>query len=92
MTLRPLVIAAIVAATGLGACGKLGALERPGPRGGVAKSDADAGPDPSHSIRTVDPRNRNSDNVPVRTDPIDDNNPVGLAPPHVLPDPFANPK
>lgn len=40
-------------------CGKLGALERPGPATGV-----DVGADPMKASRTIDPRNRNADPSP----------------------------
>jgi len=70
MTFRPLILAALAAAVGLAGCGKLGALERPGPLIGSGASGADAGPDPAHAIRTVDPRNRDSDPA-TRSAPID---------------------
>jgi hypothetical protein len=93
MTLRSLALGglALVAAGGLYGCGKLGDLERPGPAS--ARSDADAGPEPSRSVRTVDPRDRNSDPAPSRTVPIDStNNPTASGPPGALEDPYARPR
>ena len=71
MTLRILgtIVAAMLITTSIAACGKLGELERPGPIFGT--SDADAGPEPTRSVRTVDPRDPNSDPAPSRTGPID---------------------
>jgi hypothetical protein len=94
MNLRTLGAVGAVAllATGLSACGKLGNLERPGPIFG-GKSDADAGPEPTRSIRTVDPRDRNSDPAPSRSVPIDSTSgPGATGPQGVLDDPYARPK
>ena len=63
MTARLLLLA--LAAVALAACGKAGALERPGPMWGPG-SGADAGPDPGSSVRTVDPRNPNQDTSTAR--------------------------
>ena len=79
-------------AAGLSGCGKLGRLERPGPRTAHA-SGADAGPNPGQSVRTVDPRDRNSDPAPPRTNPIDStNDPMASGPQGALEDPYARPK
>ena len=94
MTLRTLTTFGAVAALaiGLSGCGKLGALERPGPILG-GKSNADAGPEPTRSVRTVDPRDRNSDPAPSRTVPIDStNNPAASGPQGTLEDPYARPR
>lgn len=94
MNLRTLATLGAVAllATGLSACGKLGDLERPGPIFG-GKSDADAGAEPTRSVRTVDPRDRNSDPAPSRSVPIDStSNPGATAPQGVLDDPYARPR
>ena len=84
--------ALLIAAGALGGCGKLGDLERPGPvfgRGG----GADAGPEPTRSIRTVDPRDRNSDPSPPRTVPIEGtSSPTSSAPQGAIPDPYASPR
>lgn len=71
MTLRFLgtIATALLITTGIAACGKLGELERPSPIFG--NSDADAGPEPTRSVRTVDPRDPNSDPAPSRTGPVD---------------------
>jgi|APCry1669189034_1035192.scaffolds.fasta_scaffold02665_2 predicted small lipoprotein YifL len=78
----------LMAVLSLSGCGKLGELERPGPDGGV-----DAGPEPSKTVRTVDPRDRNSDPAPSRTNPIEStNNPAASGPQGVLDDPYARPQ
>ena len=96
MTLRKFVVfaAAGALAAGLTACGKLGDLERPGPIFGKApRSNADAGPNPSRQVRTIDPRDPNSDPAPSRSVPIEGTvNPSGTAPAGVLEDPYARPK
>lgn len=71
MTLRFLgtIATVLLITSGVTACGKLGELERPGPIFG--NSDADAGPEPTRTVRTVDPRDPNSDPAPSRTGPID---------------------
>ncbi len=91
MTTRNLAITLILA-LGLSACGKLGVLERPGPMFGHG-GGADAGPEPTRSVRTVDPRDRNSDPSPSRTVPIEGTvNPTASGPQGVLPDPYATPR
>ena len=93
MTLRPLVAIALIGAATLGGCGKMGALERPGPMWGSGGSGADAGPDPARAVRTVDPRSRDDRPAPPRTVPIDSaQNPTASAPQGALPDPYANPR
>ena len=94
MTLRPLVLigALALSATALSGCGKMGELERPGPIG-QARSGADAGAAPMRSIRTVDPRDRNSDPAPQRTEPIEStNDPMASGPQGAIPDPYARPR
>lgn len=82
----------LAAALSLSACGKLGALERPGPIFGKG-GGADAGPEPTRSVRTVDPRDRNSDPSPSRTAPIEGTvNPTASGPQGALPDPYATPR
>ena len=66
MTAR-LALLALVALT-LAACGKAGALERPGPMWGTG-SGADAGPNPTGPVRTVDPRNPDEDTAAARRSP-----------------------
>ena len=92
MTLRPLAILA-VAALALSACGKQGALERPGPMVGRG-SGVDAGAEPGRAVRTVDPRNNFDDRpVPPRTAPIDSApSATSSAPQGALPDPYQNPR
>ncbi|HQT55974.1 MAG TPA: hypothetical protein PKX06_21210, partial [Phenylobacterium sp.] len=66
--------------------------ERPGPIG-QARSGADAGSAPMRSIRTVDPRDRNSDPAPQRTEPIEStNDPMASGPQGAIPDPYARPR
>jgi predicted small lipoprotein YifL len=94
MTLRTLAVAGAAAALAIGltGCGKLGDLERPGPIFG-GKSNADAGPEPTRTVRTVDPRDRNSDPAPSRTVPIDStSNPSATGPQGALEDPYARPR
>ncbi|MDO8323969.1 MAG: hypothetical protein Q7T23_13620 [Phenylobacterium sp.] len=94
MTLRPLVLISALAlsATALSGCGKMGELERPGPIG-QARSGADAGSAPMRSIRTVDPRDRNADPSPQRTEPIEStNDPMASGPQGAIPDPYARPR
>lgn len=57
-----------LAALMLSACGKAGALERPGPMWGQG-SGADAGPNPMGPVRTVDPRNPEQDAAEARRSP-----------------------
>lgn len=92
MTLRPLATIALIGAAALGGCGKLGALERPGPIFGQG-AGADAGAEPGRAVRTIDPRNRDDRPAPPRTLPIDSaQNPTASAPQGALPDPYANPR
>lgn len=92
MSLRPLAVTVLIAAAGLAGCGKMGALERPGPLFGSG-SGVDAGPDPGRAVRTVDPRNRDDDPSPPRSNPIDTNqDPTRSAPQGALPNPYANPQ
>ena len=94
MTLRPLVLigALALSAAALSGCGKMGELERPGPIG-QAGSGADAGAAPMRSIRTVDPRDRNADPAPQRTEPIEStNDPMASGPQGAIPDPYARPR
>lgn len=87
-------------AGGLAGCGKMGALERPGPLFGQERNtteDADRAQekqDPSRPVDTVDPRDRTTDPAPPRTLPIEGTspNPTKTAPPGALPDPYANPR
>ena len=98
MSRRILVIGcALALAGGLSACGKVGALERPGPLFGAKSTAADAPDarqDPTRPVETVDPRDRSTDNLPSRTEPIPGTSPgaTGLPPPSALPDPYANPR
>ena len=94
MTRRPLVLisALVLTAASLSGCGKMGQLERPGPIG-QARSNSDAGAAPVRSIRTIDPRNTNSDPSPSRTTPIEGtNSPTASGPQGALPDPYARPR
>ena len=93
-------IVLIALAAGLGACGKVGQLERPGPLFGAernstrAADDAQRQQDPSRPVDTVDPRDRTTDPAPPRTLPIQGTSPdpSRTAPPGALPDPYANPR
>jgi hypothetical protein len=98
---RALLLAALVAAGGLSACGKMGELERPGPLNGQGRSttkQADEAErqaqDPNRPVNTVDPRDRNTQPAPPRTLPIEGSgNDPGRAPPQgAIPDPYNNPR
>lgn len=93
MMFRSLALGVLLVLAGLSqsGCGKLGQLERPGPMFG--HSQADAGPEPTRTVQTVDPRDRNSDPAPSRTVPIDStSNPTSSGPPGALEDPYARPR
>ena len=87
-------------AAGLAGCGKVGALERPGPLYGQGRNttqDADKAQraqDPSRPVDTVDPRDRTTDPAPPRTLPIEGTapDPSKSAPQGALPNPYANPR
>jgi predicted small lipoprotein YifL len=87
-------------AAGLAGCGKVGALERPGPLFGQGRNttqDADKAQraqDPSRPVDTVDPRDRSTDPAPPRTLPIEGTapDPSKSAPQGALPNPYANPR
>ena len=94
MTLRPLALigALALSSTVLSGCGKMGELERPGPIG-QARSNADSGAKPARSIRTIDPRDTNSDPSPQRSAPIEStNDPMASGPQGALNDPYARPR
>jgi hypothetical protein len=83
----------------LGACGKLGALQKPGPLNGQNRSterNADdqqrEAQDPTH-VDTVDPRDRDSDPAPPHILPIPGagQDPFAAGPSHSLPDPYNQP-
>jgi len=104
MSLRTtiLVCAGAVALAGpLAACGKMGALERPGPLNGVGTATTKGADeaerqasDPSRPVDTIDPRDRVLDPRPPRTLPIGGTNPDpnSQPPPGALPNPYANPR
>lgn len=101
MSLRPYTALALLGAVALTACGKAGALERPGPLFANERSTTRAAEeanrqatDPSRPVDTVDPRDRAIDPAPSRTIPIEGTNrgPGGVAPQGALPDPYANPR
>jgi len=64
---RVTLVLALALAAGLSACGKVGALDRPGPLFGGAKPAADGSTvqDPTRPVTTVDPRDRNTDQPPA---------------------------
>ena len=91
----------LIAAVGLSACGKRGALERPGPLFGHERATTRAADqqvrqaqDPTRPVDTIDPRDRSTDPAPPRTLPIEGTspNPTQVGPPGALPDPYANPR
>ncbi|HEY3947691.1 hypothetical protein [Phenylobacterium sp.] len=93
--------AALLLAAPLGACGKLGQLEKPGPLNGAGRATDRAADeqqrqatDPQRPVDTVDPRDRASDPAPPRALPIEGSgqNPFGQPPPGSFSNPFANPR
>ena len=104
MTLHPLAAGGAVVlllAGPLGACGKLGELEKPGPLNGAGRAtDRQAeeqrrqAQDPQRPVDTVDPRDRSIDPAPPRTLPIPGSgqDPNRMPPPGALPNPYANPR
>jgi hypothetical protein len=93
------VTSAIAAAAALSGCGKLGALERPGPLFGKptaarATPATDNPAAPAGRMETRDPRDRSMDPDPPRTLPIPGqaSDAFEPAPQGVLPDPFNNPR
>src|SRR4051812_30717475 len=104
MSFRTLTITgAAVLAFGLplGACGKLGDLEKPGPLNGAGRAttrQADEqqrqAQDPQRPVDTVDPRDRSTDPAPPRAAPIPGGpqDPFKSAPPGALPNDYANPR
>ncbi|WP_309606839.1 hypothetical protein [Phenylobacterium sp.] len=97
---RTLAIVTVIAAS-LGACGKLGELQKPGPLNGAGRATTRAADeqtrqaqDPSRPVDTIDPRDRSTDPAPPRTLPIggSGNDPTRSAPAGALPDPYANPR
>ncbi|HVI32692.1 hypothetical protein [Phenylobacterium sp.] len=101
-TLRiPALIALLGTAALVSGCGKMGALERPGPLFGnesATTREADEAQrqaqDPTRPVDTVDPRDRTTDPAPSRSIPIQGQspNPTEPAPQGALPDPYANPR
>jgi len=89
-------LAALLAATALSACGKMGDLERPGPLAGKGKAASAAGEQPqgARPMETVDPRDRTSDPSPPRTAPITSSgsDPFSQPPQGALPNPYARPQ
>jgi hypothetical protein len=103
MSLRPLILATAIFAVAapLGACGKMGELERPGPLTKNDRSTTRRADDQQRKIQeaqppvdTVDSRDRSIDPAPPRTLPIPSsgNDPNKLPPQGSLPDPYANPR
>lgn len=104
MSLRTLIrtgAVLLILGTPLGACGKLGELEKPGPLNGAGRAtvrQADEqqrkAQDPQRPVDTIDPRDRDTDPAPPRTLPIGGSgqDPLAPGPPGVLPDPYENPR
>ena len=102
MSLRTLIRAAaalVIVAAPLAACGKLGALEKPGPLNGAGRAterQADEqqrqAQDPQRPVDTVDPRDRTTDPAPPRAAPIMGSGQSPPPPPSALPNPYANPR
>jgi predicted small lipoprotein YifL len=93
--------AALALAAPLAACGKMGALEQPGPltkndRSTTRRADDQQrkGQEAQPPVDTVDSRDRSIDPAPPRTLPIPGsvNDPNKLPPQGSLPDPYANPR
>lgn len=103
MSVRPLSLAAALAlAAALSGCGKMGALERPGPLFGATRGEAPgaaAKQDPSRPVQTIDSRRRGGGDdatnpAPARSLPIEGKGPTAtdVRPQGVLPDPYADPR
>nr|MEA2799792.1 hypothetical protein [Phenylobacterium sp.] len=104
MSLRTLTRASavlLILGAPLGACGKLGDLEKPGPLNGQGRSttrQADEqvrqAQDPQRPADTIDSRDVFTDPAPPRTLPIGGSgpDPEKSAPQGALPDPYANPR
>jgi hypothetical protein len=101
MSLRTLTRASavlLILGAPIGACGKLGQLEKPGPLSGSTTRQADEAvrqvQDSSRPIDTIDTRDIFTDPAPPRTLPIPGTGPDvdQSAPPGALPDPYANPR
>jgi hypothetical protein len=104
MSLRTLTRASaalLILGAPLGACGKLGELEKPGPLNGQGRSTtrqadeaARQATDPQRPADTVDSRDVFTDPAPPRTLPIEGTgpDPTKSAPQGALPDPYANPR
>jgi len=93
MSRRTLAALALVA-TGLAGCGKLGALERPGPLfGGPGSNTASGSEDANRPVQTIDPRDTNVSPVPPRVQPIpgQGSDPNALPLPGALPNPYGAP-
>jgi hypothetical protein len=85
----------------LGACGKLGGLQKPGPLNGAGRAtdrqseeQRRQAQDPQRPVDTIDPRDRTTDPAPPRTLPIEGqgSDPFRSPPPGALPDPYSNPR
>ncbi len=90
---------ALVLAAPLAGCGKMGALERPGPLFGKTETPAEAKEigevkrEEEPPIETIDRRDPDLAPRPQRAAPIDGTDgPNAQPPPGALPNPYANPK
>jgi hypothetical protein len=99
--MTPALLALAGAAALLAGCGKMGALERPGPLFGTATATtrgADEAQrqaqDQTRPVNTIDPRDATTDPAPPRTVPIpgQGQDPGRSGPQGALPDPYANPR
>jgi hypothetical protein len=95
MSRKTMIVLAAFSAIGLGGCGKLGSLERPGPMfgGPAAQNQTRQQQDPNRPVQTIDPRDENTTPAPPRTVPIPGQapDPFGGRPPGALPDVYSNP-
>ncbi|HEY3696620.1 hypothetical protein [Phenylobacterium sp.] len=104
MTPIRLALVALAAALPLAGCGKMGALDRPGPLFGHGNAAADAAAashqDPNRPLKTLDRRDRDpdpddtTDLSPIRSRPVQGSgqDPLSAGPSGALPDPYANPQ
>lgn len=81
---------ALALCAGLAGCSQTGGMGRPFERGANQPRQQQ---DPNHPTQTIDPRDASGTPAPSRTLPIPGTapNPIGVAPPGALPDPYANP-
>ena len=106
MTGKTLALSLLLAGVALAGCGKMGDLEQPGTRaaapspsdptasGQLRDDNGDPNQGSENPVNRQSAANREVDPAPPRTLPIDGgpSDPMKVAPPGALPDPYANPQ